>query len=115
MSRSRGRVKVSPERVNTGISALQMSMSEEDIQLSVPPEIESSEQTVTRSDEASDTLPEELDLKNFEGTDEEREQLENLIRTYHDVFYKPGDELGSTKTLQHRIIMEDESPISQPY
>ena len=101
--------------VNTGISALQMSMSEKDIQLSVPPQIESSEQTVNRSDEVSDTLPEELDLKNFEGTEEEREQLENLIRKYHDVFYKPGDELGSTKTLQHRIIMEDESPISQPY
>lgn len=58
------------------------------------------------------TLPE---LKNFPGNLYQRQRVENLLQEYADVFYQEGEVLGVTPTIQHRIIMEDQTPIAQAY
>lgn len=60
----------------------------------------------------SPTLPE---LKNFPGNQYQQQRVENLLQDYADVFYQEGEGLGITPTIQHRIIMEDPTPIAQAY
>ena len=57
----------------------------------------------------------EINLDTFPGTREERKRVEELLESYNDVFYHKGDPLDYTPTLQHKIPMEDTSPITQAY
>ena len=56
-----------------------------------------------------------LDISHFEGTEEEKQQFIQLIHKYKEVFHQAGDNLSCTDLIRHRIIMEDDSPIRQPY
>lgn len=43
---------------------------------------------------------------------EEKENVLNLVKLYHDRFYLPDEYLGKTHVLHHKIITIDESPVN---
>ena len=62
-------------------------------------------------------LPDELDVNSAELTDAERWYLAVLLKTYEDVFVKPGEILAGTTLVEHPIEMRDpnQKPLKQPY
>ena len=42
---------------------------------------------------------------------EEKQHVENLIEKYADRFHIPGEPLGATTVLQHKIPTTDDQPI----
>ena len=103
------------ESVNSGVKTIQMSVSCNEIRVDSIKEVTLSEQHVEPNQLEQLVLPEGIDLSSFPETEEELTQLKRLIVKYSSVFFKPGDKLGFTKTVQHKIRMEDDSPIKQPY
>ena len=69
------------------------------------------DRAVTATDR-DETLPEGL-LDGFPGTDEERREAVRIFKEYSDVFSREGQEIGCTRTVQHRIYTEDQIPVSQ--
>ena len=51
----------------------------------------------------------------FEGTTEQREQLQRLLNQHRNVFATDDNDLGYTDRVQHRIPVKDDIPVAQPY
>ena len=51
----------------------------------------------------------------FDGTIEEREQLQNLLNRHRHVFATDYNDLGYTDRVQHHITVKDDTPVAQPY
>lgn len=59
-------------------------------------------------------LQEVLDRVSDRLTQEERGEVETLLKNYQDVFAGPGDKLGQTKVAEHYIDTGDSRPIKLP-
>ncbi|KAK7478085.1 hypothetical protein BaRGS_00030691, partial [Batillaria attramentaria] len=51
----------------------------------------------------------------FDGTHEQRRQLQDLLTRYGHVFSQGDDDMGYTDVVQHRIPTTDSVPVAQPY
>ena len=51
----------------------------------------------------------------FDGTIEEREQLQNLLNRHRHAFVTDDNDLGYTDRVQHHITVKDDTPVAQPY
>ena len=61
------------------------------------------------------TLTDIMVLVDFEGTTEQREQLQFLLNRHRNVFASDDNDLGYTYRVQHRIPVKDDIPVAQPY
>lgn len=59
------------------------------------------------------TLPE--DIHQLDCSDKDKALITSLFRKYSDVFSKNDDDIGCTDTVQHRIRLTDNAPVSQQY
>ena len=51
----------------------------------------------------------------FEGTTEQREQLQRLLNQHRNVFATDDNDFGYTYRVQHRIPVKHDIPVAQPY
>ena len=51
----------------------------------------------------------------FEGTTEQREQLQRLLNQHRNVFATDDNDFGHTYRVQHRIPVKHDIPVAQPY
>lgn len=59
------------------------------------------------------TLPE--DVYQLDCSEKDKALITSLFRKYSDVFSKNDDDIGCTDTVQHRIRLTDNAPVSQQY
>ena len=70
--------------------------------------------------EPANTNPEEellvgLNLENFQGTEQDKRSLVELLLKYKEILTKLGDTLGYTTAIEHHIKTVDNIPVQQPY
>lgn len=87
-------------------------MEDFDIPASGPESIKHSYPYENKNDSHSERLLLLLKNLNLEGlNDEEIGELMKIFNDFPDQFYLPGDKLGKTNILKHKIITSDEKPI----
>jgi transposase InsO family protein len=55
------------------------------------------------------------DIYQLDCSEQEKTLITALFRKYSDVFSRNDDDIGCTSTIQHRIRLTDEKPVSQQY
>jgi transposase InsO family protein len=71
--------------------------------------------TVNQGISAKNTDVPDVDLSQFQGSDEELQQVKELLRKHVAVFKMEGEPLKCADTLQHRIQLTDDVPVEQAY
>ena len=71
--------------------------------------------TVEILDGSRDNSFPDIDLSNFQGSEQVLECVRELLNKYSDIFMKKNEPLGCTKTVKHTITTTDNVPVSQPY
>ncbi|KAL8569843.1 hypothetical protein ACOMHN_038536 [Nucella lapillus] len=56
-----------------------------------------------------------IDLSQIEGTPEERQKLEQLVRKNADLFLQDDQDLGYTESVEHHINLVDDRPVASTF